>query len=232
MPLMQKVLSLLMATVLLQVQANALSGGPVFSSGEGLNVIGTYSGVLIPQDVNDSVDLDIPTRGSSASIGLFSLGVPEAGPAIGSSVMFVDGTAFIGNITGVVDPGNGSFQAIIDAESTWTNVFRLDTDEDGEIDATVETNSFAQGSIDARLTTFSTGANGFATGVSSTRVAGSAAIDVFFRLNDDGTPDVTTTATYTVDGFKQSDTVSQVTFDFGQFDFQDITPIPTTTVLP
>lgn len=229
MPVMQKVLSLLMATVLLQVQAHALSGGPVFTNGQGLNVIGTYSGVLIPDDVNDSVGLTIPTRGSSASIGLFSLGVPDAGPAIGAAVMFVEGTAFTGNITGVVDPGNGNFQAIIDAQSSWTNVFLLDTNNDGEIDSTVETNSFAQGSIDARLTTFSSGGTSFSTGTSSTRIAGSAAIDVFFRLNEDGTPDVTSTATYTVDGFKQSDTVSQVTFDFGQFDFQDITPITTTT---
>lgn len=224
MPLMQKVLSLLMAFVLLQVQAHALSGGPVFG-GATLNVVGTYAGVLIPEDIDEELAI-ATTQRSSASIGLFSLGVPDVGPATGGVVVFVDGTSFNGNLTGVVDPGNGNFQAIIDAVSAYSIVFPVDTDGDGDIDATIDTAVFAQGSIDARIVSLVTGGNSFSsTPATSTRLAGTASVDVFYLLEADGTPDVSNTATYAVDGFKQSDTVSQVTFDFGEFDFGDVDDI-------
>lgn len=218
---MQKVLSLLMAFLLLEVQARALSGGPVFGSAQGLNVVGTYAGVLVP--VSESTQLDIATTQShAASIGLFSLGVPDAGPSTGGVVVFVEGTSFNGNLTGVADPGDGSFQAIVDATSSYTISFPVDTNGDGTIDNVIDTNVFAQGSIDAVIVSDFVTSNIF-TGPTpgATRVSGTAAIDVFYLLQDDGTPDVSNTAHYEVDGFKQSDTVSQVNFTVGQFDFSN-----------
>src|SRR5688572_28078265 len=102
---MKKVLSLLMAFVFLQAESFALSGGPVYGSTTNHNVIGTYSGVLLPEEVEVENDLGCG-QSSSASIGLFSLGVPETGPSTGSAIALVEGTAFNGSIIGVADPLN------------------------------------------------------------------------------------------------------------------------------
>jgi hypothetical protein len=211
---MKKVLSLLMAFVFLQAQSYALSGGPNYGTPANLNVVGTYAGVLVPESVSDENSVGDTTQ-SSANIGLFSLGVPDSGPSVGSAIVFVEGTAFNGAIIGVVDPGTGSFRAIIDAVSTYTIIDTVVTGVDANgnpIVEVVESNIFAQGSIDAQIVAL--GVPSPSTGTTppgSTRVVGTAAIDIFGSLEPDGTPDVTSTATFTVDGFKQSDTATTVT---------------------
>lgn len=207
---MKKVLSLLMAFVFLQAQSYALSGGPVFGSSVNLNVIGTYAGVLVPEEVEVENDLG-SVQSSSASIGLFSLGVPESGPATGSAIVFVDGTAFNGTIIGVADPLDGQLRAIIDAVSTYVIQTPVQTgvDENGlPVIEIVESNIFAQGSIDAQIIAFGVPNSFGQTLPGSTRVVGTASIDIFGELEDDGTPLVSNTATFTVDGFKQSDTAT------------------------
>lgn len=216
---MQKVLSLLMAFVLLEVQAHALSGGPVYGGAQGINVIGTYAGVLVPEDVPAGTGV---IARSSTSIGLFSLGVPEAGPATGGVVMFVEGTSFNGNLTGVADPGDGSFSAIIDAVSSYTIVDVIDQNQDGILDGEIETNVFAQGNIDAQIVQLLNTTASLFTTPGATRIAGSAAVDVFYLIDEvTGQPIINSTATYSIDGFKQSDTVSQASFTFAEFDFGD-----------
>ena len=134
-------------------------------------------------------------------------------------VVFVEGTAFNGNITGVVDPANGALRAIIDATSTYSIITLIPSgvDANGNVTFdTVDTFVFAQGSLDAEI--FSAGGfnpfQGSAAG--STRVVGTASIDIFATLEEDNTPDITSTARYTVEGFKQTDAVNQITFQFDQ----------------
>lgn len=212
---MQKVLSLLLAYVLLQAQSFALRGGPVFPTGLGLNVVGTYAGVLIPtQTKTASVSSPTDSVSSSAAIGLFTLGVNDSGPAIGAAIVFVKGTSFNGNIIGVADPGSGAISAIVDAVSTFTiqRVVRTGTDENGNPTFTVvESNVFAQGSVEAAIAIIGATPSPFAIAPGSTRVVGTASLDIFGTIKSDGTPNVTETAKFTVDGFKQSDTVSDVT---------------------
>lgn len=207
---MKKVLSSLMAFVVLQAQSYALSGGPVFGGTATLNVVGTYAGVLVPDAVSD----DVNARTSAASIGLFSLGVPESGPSVGSAIVFVDGIAFNGAIIGVADPGNGRLRGVIDALSTFVIQTAVQTgvDQNGvPVIEIVESNIFAQGSIDTTIFTFG-GQNLFgATASGNTRLIGTAEIDVFSELEADGSPKINSTATFTVDGFKQSDTTTTVT---------------------
>jgi hypothetical protein len=211
---MKKVLSLLMAFVFLQAQSYALSGGPDYGSPANLNVVGTYAGVLVPESVTDESEDVGQVVQSAANIGLFSLGVPDSGPSVGSAIVFVEGTAFNGAIIGVVDPGTGSFRAIIDAVSTYTIIDTVVTGVDANgnpIVEVVESNIFAQGSIDAQIVALGVPSPLGVTPPGSTRVIGTAAIDIFGSLEEDGTPDVTSTATFTVDGFKQSDTATTVT---------------------
>lgn len=224
---MKKVLSLLLAYIFLQTQTWALSGGPVFSSGSSvvLSVIGTYAGVLLPEEIDTEGALGTGTPATatsdqdstSTSIGLFSLGVPEAGPATGAMIVFVEGTAFNGNITGVVDPGTGVFRAIIDATSTYSIITLVPSgiDASGNVTFnTVDTFVFAQGSMEADIISLGGGGGGFPAPPGSTRLEGFASIDIFSALEADNTPDVTTTARYSVEGFKQSETVNQATLEF------------------
>lgn len=216
---MQKVLSLLLAFVFLQVETYALSGGPVFGPGSTtLNVVGTYAGVLIPdsstatsEDGDGTGGDDAAGTTASASIGLFSIGVAESGPALGAAIVFVAGAAFNGNITGVMDPQDGSFDAVINAVSNFvlTTFVQTDTDDNGNpVFTQVDTNIFAQGGVTAEVTTLSFGGLSSFT-PSNTRLEGTASIDVFGSIDpDDGSPIVSSTQRYTVEGFKQSDTVT------------------------
>jgi len=215
---MKKVLSLLMAFVFVQVQTWAASGGPFENPNTSKNFSGSYAGVLIPQfEVGD------PNRASS--IGLFTLAQPDVGPATGALVAFVNGTAFNGTITGLIDPDDNSFRGIVDATSTFSITLLVPTTTivNGVPVTTLVAQDFpvfAQGTVEAEIE-FS-GDPSVAvtsTGAASTnfpaRITGTAVLEVFFDVNPDGTPVVTQTTRYEVDGFKQSDTVSQTTFAFG-----------------
>src|SRR5688500_18521910 len=120
---MKRLLSFLLSVVFLHVQTVPLfakRGGPDVGGGGGtVDTIGTYAGVLIPLD--ETLDSDVSGTGRN-SIGLFSLGVPDVGLAQGAFVVFVDGNAYNGTITGVADPLDGQLQAILDAVSNFTIV--------------------------------------------------------------------------------------------------------------
>ncbi len=185
-----------MTFVFLQTQTWALSGGPYSSSAAGGTLTGTYAGVLVP--------VAAPVVGAATSIGLFTLTQPDSGFATGTISVFVNGTAFSGTINGVMDPSNGNFNGIIDATSTFTVTIFVP----GQNGA-VTPQSFAvsaQGSLVAQAAT-STDQNLFAiTASNSIRLEGTAILDIFFQIANDGTPIVTQTTEFAVDGFKQSDT--------------------------
>lgn len=199
---MKKVLSLLLPVVFLQAQAFALSGGPVFGTDQ-TSFVGTYAGALIPQ-----FDNTVP-QGSSAALGLFTLGQPDVGPATGSFVAFINGAAFIGVISGIIDPDGGTIRGVLDASSTFqvTVFVPTTTTTNGVTTTTTVARNFdikANGELDGRVAP-GISRGGLPVPTSATRVVGSATLSTFFRLNDDGSPDVTKTVVFDIDGFKQSD---------------------------
>ena len=243
---MKKVLSLLLIFVFLQVEAWALSGGPVFGGGQ-TNFVGTYSGVLVPSSESSNSDNDEeaidpnndgdPTTGTigpdgidtsaggstSSSIGLFSIAQPDVGIATGALVLFIDGAAFNASITGIIDPDTGTLSAVIDGLSTFVVVFFIPTTTvvDGAAVTTFTRTTFpvfATGSLDARVIALGSGSGlGQVNTAFPSRVVGTASIDVFFTISDTGTPVVDRSATFEVDGFKQSDDSTAATaFNFGQ----------------
>ncbi len=191
---MKKVLSLLVAFVFLQTQSWALSGGPIYGAGSaGTSLTGVYAGVLIPNG-DAAINIANGQGGGTANIGLFSLGVPEAGLATGACVVFIDGDAFSGTITGVADPGRGTLVAIVDTSSNFTlydPLFPL-----------VPFKLFATGQLQATI--FANGAR-TATGIpipGSTRITGTATLGVT------GGTLAANTVTYAVDGYQQSTTTT------------------------
>ncbi len=188
---MKQALSLLIGFVLIQTQAWAISGGPPEDLSQN-NYQGTYAGVLIPESAED--------QQSSTSMGLFSFSQPKTGYASGELLTFVNGTVFNGTLQGVIDPKNGSLKAVLDATSTF-NVSVLvpsGVDANGNVTFTTEDYPiFAQGSLKAKIKPDQSG-------VTAARVEGTASLDVFFQIQNDGTPSITQTAKFQVDGFQQS----------------------------
>jgi hypothetical protein len=128
-------------------------------------------------------------------------------------LLFVDGTPFTGVINGVIDPDSGGFDGIIDATSTFvvtTFIPQTTTTPTGTV-TTFTAVTFpigGNGNISAQVIIESGFLTSTASGVSVTpsRLKGDASVDIFFQVQNNGTPDVTKTAVFDVDGFKQSDT--------------------------
>jgi hypothetical protein len=192
---MKKVLSLLVSFVFLQTQSWALSGGPRFG-GDSASFTGTYAGVLIPE-----FDPGAPVSTASASIGLFSLEQASKGFATGVLITFVNGAVFNGTIQGVIDPDGGVLNGIIDATSAF-DVTEITPVIDPATGATTfvaqDFSVFAEGNIHAEVEGSNNSENG-------TRIRGTASLDIFFSILDDGTPEISETARFEVDGFKQID---------------------------
>lgn len=208
---MKRVLSFLLMIVFTNAQVStvfAKSGGPDIVGSSNVDTVGTFAGVMIPETETN------PTAGSSSnSIGLFSIGVPDAGMANGATVIFVEGTAFNGTITGVADPLNGTLVGILDATSTYVLIDPTDPNQN-------EFSVFAQGNIEANiLETASVDPNSITAqsfSFATTRLEGIASVDIFGTFDTDGTPLVSNTAKFKVDGFKQSSSVVQAAIDVGQ----------------
>lgn len=211
---MKKVFSLLLAFVFLQAETWAIGGGPSGGGGGGA-LIGTYAGVLIPVSQTKA---QVVNQTNSASIGLFVIGVPATGVATGSAVAFVNGIAFLGDVTGIADPAKQTLVGIVEGQSNVSVITLVPViDVNGLVTfQQVTTKIFAQGGIKARFdagggnvdpTTGTTGAN--------RRISGTASLDLFLVVNSDGSPDIANTVKFRVDGFQQSATASTVTIDFG-----------------
>jgi hypothetical protein len=189
---MKQALTLLIGFVLIQTQAWAISGGPPEDLSQ-TSYQGTYAGVLIPESTQD--------QQSSTSIGLFSFSQPKTGYASGTLLTFVNGTVFNGTLQGVIDPKNGSLKAVLDAKSSFNVVYFVPSA--GANGTTTYTREefpvLAQGSLKAKIKPDQSG-------VTAARVEGTASLDVFFDVKDDGTPSITQTAVFQVDGFQQSTT--------------------------
>lgn len=200
---MKRALSFLLMIVFMQAQTAPLfakRGGPDVGGTQNVNTIGTFAGVLIPLSAEN------PIVRNSNSIGLFSLGVPDVGVARGAFIAFVDGLAYNGTITGVADPLNGQLTGILDATSSITFVDPNDPTGPGLV-------SIAQGQIEAQIretANFSQPGAFTFTSFATTRIEGEAVLDIDGGFTVDATDGSTfgNTVRFTVDGFKQSSTVS------------------------
>lgn len=206
---MKKVLSLLLVFVFLKAQALALSGGPVFSNQQG-NFVGIYSGVLVPK-FTTFTSTSVNSGSSSASIGLFNISQPDTGLATGTVLLFVDGAPFAGTLTGIIDPDSAELDAVIDATSTFqvTVVVPTTTIVNGVPTTTLTTQNFsvsASGNMNAKVVPTGFFSSSTTVAVTPSRLDGDASVDIYFQINNDGTPDVSKTAVFQVQGFKQSDT--------------------------
>lgn len=231
---MKKVLSLLVAFVFLQVQSWALSGGPDYSRLNGgtsgnPSIIGTYGGVLIPTSASAA-----PATPQPASVGVFSISVPETGVSAGVAIMFVNGVAFIGNVAGMADVDNQSIQGLIAGESN----FKVSITGAGG--TTQQYSISAQGSFKAKVLEGDTGAftpappgsgNGSSSSSSSSssstatsstaaevgstnaaRLTGSAQVGTFFLVDTTtGEPLIDVVVNYSIDGIKQNNIPANIT---------------------
>lgn len=201
---MKQALSLLMIFAFVQSQAFAIKGGPS-TGGTVTSFIGTYSGVMIPNSTSVS--------GSSSNVGLFTFSQPGVGIAQGAAIIFVDGAAFNCNLTGLIDPDSGKLQCIVDGTSTFQVTVTIPTGVDTNGNTVFKTQDFpvfASGNIEAEVTPDFLGV-ALPQVVTPARINGTAQIDISFLVKNDGTPDVAKTATFDVDGFKQSETATAAT---------------------
>lgn len=183
----------LMCLVLGRAQCFAISGGPVYPVG--LNITGTFAGVLIPK-----ADLDSdPVSCSANSLGVFSIGVPDTGLSSGAFVMFAKGQVFTGTVQGVADPGKATLKGIFSATFDFT--VRTNTIPPTETQVTAS----ATGRLDTKITNSSP-----SFGTAGTRLNGEAALAISQgQVNPDFTPIfICPELKLTVIGFKQSNTVS------------------------
>jgi hypothetical protein len=199
---MKRTLSLLMAFVFLQTQSWALSGGPRFG-GSGQTIVGTYAGILIP---DTSVPGGLVALDANA-LGIFSVGVPQNGVAAGPVAFFNKGEVFTGKIAAVVDPDSGELTGLMEASA-----IRIIT---VEVSAGSAVGAFGSdvrtvGKLEAEIVE-GKGLN------PAQRLRGSAVLSSFSdtNRNPDGTPIISGTISFIVDGFKQSsDDTAAGTIDF------------------
>lgn len=211
---MKQVFSLLLAFVFLQVQTWAIGGGPQ-SGGGGAALVGTYAGVLIPVSQTNA---PVFIQQNSASIGLFVVGVPATGVATGSALAFVNGIAFLGDMTGIADPKKQSLVGVVAGVSNVSATLLVPVvDANGNVTfQQITSQIFAQGSIKANFE--NSGGNidpTTGTGGGNRRLNGNATLDLFVNVNADGSPGIFNSVKFRVDGFQQSATASTVTITFG-----------------
>lgn len=202
---MKKLLSFLLCIVFLQAQVFALVGGPVYDDGLNVNIVGTYSGTMTPVDTVASGTAG-PNGLSVDSLGLFALGVPAAGPASGTFVIFQQGLVFSGRITAIGDPSKGTLNGLLQATYKYTLSGVL-----GGAIVTIPVTASVNGVLKAAVhlpsdfdpTSIASITNTFQ------RIDGTATVAVDLgNINNDGTPVIVRVDKYLVDGVKQSTTVN------------------------
>lgn len=206
---MKNVLSLLVVYVFLETQTWALSGGPVFATGAP-NLAGHYSGVLVPKETRFNFDgispgtnvnnLE-PLLDTSGKIGVFAVSIPITGMASGDAIIFFNGGIFTGNIDGIADPDRGTFDGIIQLESTFDIV--------SETDSTESTTPSAQGEMSCKIvekpTTPQPGRADTSVG-NAARMTGEANIDSFVSVDETGRPVPIVQVRFKVVGYRQDTT--------------------------
>lgn len=211
--MIKTVFPLLLCYALMTTQTFALSGGPIFGSGQ-VTSTGIYAGVIQGLEETDSTTNGpaipgdtVPTGPGqsnttpSNALGLFSLNVPTTLLATGAFMLFADGEVFSGTINASVDADNGRLKGLLEG----TFAFTLNTfDSTGAVTATQIT-ATAVGSITAQVR-----ASNAAIARTLARLTGTANLNVNFGVVDTTTlaPVVARTITFNVSGFKQAEATS------------------------
>lgn len=217
---MKKLFSLLLTFVFLNVQAMAISGGPKYDDQANVDIVGTYSGVLIPTDPTQGATSVSSGSGTALtpesinSMGIFTLGVPVAGPATGSFLAFTEGIIFSGTITAVGDPGKGTLNGLLEANYDYTLSFF-----DGTTIQSLDVQAQVTGTLQAEIEALDSNiASIQSLLLAIQRIEGTASMAVNLGFVDaDGKPVIDSIITFTVDGVKQSATVvtAELETDFG-----------------
>ena len=188
---MKQALSLLIGFVLIQTQAWALSGGP--PEGNSTSYVGTYAGVMVPKSSDDD--------STDEAIGMFSFSQgTNSSFSNGVFVAFVNGAGYTGTIQGVLDPRKGTMSGILEGAGTYKDTFLSTTDSVASTTSVIFLYGLAGGSIKTKFVQDSDAPLGLS-------VEGVARIDVFGSFNPDGSPQVSFSAKFEVDGFQQSSEV-------------------------
>ena len=216
---MKKVLSLLVAFVLLQVQTWALSGGPVYGGSQAA-VTGTYAGVFtgVGGTAIDLTGTGLVDASGTNALGLFVLGVPATDLAVGTFGLFFQGIFFQGGMLGIVDPNKQTLSAVAQG----IHVTQLSSSTFfGQSFTSVNFDSTADGTIKAKLGIGGatvTGATASITLVGTGAFTVSKIVTTTVTIPDPNRPGFFInvpvqnsvpqgTLTFKVDGFKQSATV-------------------------
>lgn len=109
---MKAMFGVLLCFVFITTQAFAISGGPWGRDG-GVNVTGTYAGVLVP--IPQANPAPPPPTVTDDSLALFTLKIPQTGGGAGQAVIFRKGIFYAGIIDAVGDPDSGKISAVISA---------------------------------------------------------------------------------------------------------------------
>jgi len=210
---MKKVLSLLVIFVVLNVHSWAYAPDyPVTAA----SVSGTYAGVLIPTN-------EVTT--TAASIGVFAVGIPSTTSGTpfsgGAAVLFSSGAAYPSLINGVFDPQSSTLTAIVEGSATVSQTNNVATGTTnpitGQPETTVTTTQseiFAQGSLVAtiqqasQVKSLSAAGNGGPGTAGAQRIAGTASVDLFSSTSATGSPNISSTVNFTVNGFQQTSVYS------------------------
>lgn len=192
---MKALLSSLLCFVLLESQVFAIHGGPAASAGAA-GVAGTYAGLLIPRDDSST---------GANSLGLFTFNIGTTGLGTGTSVVFSGGRVFTGTVTAFGDSGNARIQGLIETSFNYTLHVPVTTVTGNP---PVSTTTISDISVTANATgTFDSFVEPATDIISGTtfRIAGTAKLNIDQgQVNDDGSPVITDTVEFTVDGVQQS----------------------------
>lgn len=160
---------------------------------------GVYSGVLIA-DQSAAPDALVTAEDvqRTEALGLFTLGVPSTGLAVGNVVIFSRGRVFEGSITGFADPDGGNLFAVI---SSFFNFGLSIPNPDGGFDS-IDVSASAKGVMTAQIRrpAFDRTSLG-----STTRITGTASLDFSDgQVDAEGADIITRTIPFIVSGVRQS----------------------------
>jgi hypothetical protein len=170
------------------------------------NTSGTYAGVLTP-----TVGANVGGAGAP-SLGIFAIGIPGSTAATvisqGAGVLFSSGAGYNMTITGVFDPSNSTLTAILDGVSNFTVTVNITDPVTGTV--TMEMfNIFAEGGMTATIQAPNTKQQVTGAGTAGAlQITGKASLSLFSSVSLATGPNITSTISFTVNGFQQNSTYS------------------------
>lgn len=198
-----------------------MSGGPTYGGAIGEDIVGSYSGVFIPNDGEDTA-VTGPNGEPISSLGIFSLSVPITGVATGIFLVFAEGQIFPGTIIAVGNALKGTLNGLLEAsfdrqELLIANGFPAPAVVTTTVNGTMKANVSGVSSTNGTGNSFQR-VNGTAQLVFDGGQVTSVEVAQFFgnvppntsndTVNNSGSRVITKVLNYTVDGVKQSNSAT------------------------